>query len=225
MSEVATLQVGFTIHMHPWGMCKWAFSALVVVGCAGLIVLAVSTHDLPVHHWSTVQEGVLYRSGQPDDDQLRYLLARYGIRTVVNLRGAQPGEDWHDDERQICAERGVACADIPLGTPGETPEELTEFLRIATSPSSQPVLVHCESGSARTGFAVAAYRIAIQGWGYEVALAEARRYRFNEKVSTNREYAAILKAVAAGDGWRPGIAAAGVQEPSSRQAATTEEGR
>ena len=41
---------------------------------------------------------------------------------------------------------------------------MIKFLRIATTPSMQPVLVHCQHGSDRTGTMVAIYRIVYQGW-------------------------------------------------------------
>ncbi len=43
-------------------------------------------------------------------------------------------------------------------------EDVVKFLRIATTPAMQPVLVHCEHGSDRTGTMVAIYRIAFEGW-------------------------------------------------------------
>jgi protein tyrosine/serine phosphatase len=46
------------------------------------------------------------------------------------------------------------------------------FLRIATDPKRTPVFVHCRHGSDRTGTMAAVYRIAVQGWTKEQAIAE-----------------------------------------------------
>jgi len=41
---------------------------------------------------------------------------------------------------------------------------VVKFLRLATTPALQPVLVHCRHGSDRTGIMVAVYRIVVEGW-------------------------------------------------------------
>jgi protein tyrosine/serine phosphatase len=38
------------------------------------------------------------------------------------------------------------------------------------------VYAHCEQGKGRTGCMVAVYRVKVQGWTPEVALAEAKRH-------------------------------------------------
>ena len=43
---------------------------------------------------------------------------------------------------------------------------------MATTPELQPVLVHCQHGSDRTGTMVAIYRIAYEGWSKEEATNE-----------------------------------------------------
>lgn len=49
---------------------------------------------------------------------------------------------------------------------------MVKFLRIATTPSLQPVLVHCNHGSDRTGTMVAIYRIVFEGWSKAQATDE-----------------------------------------------------
>ena len=49
---------------------------------------------------------------------------------------------------------------------------MVKFLRIATTPAMQPVLVHCLHGSDRTGTMVAIYRIAYGGWSKAQATEE-----------------------------------------------------
>ena len=51
-------------------------------------------------------------------------------------------------------------------------EDVVRFLRIVADPARQPVFVHCQHGADRTGMMTAIYRIAVQGWSKEDAIAE-----------------------------------------------------
>ena len=84
-------------------------------------------------------------------------------------------------------------ADMEMSEGSQAQTNIAEFLAIVSDPANRPVLVHCEYGNARTGFAVAAYRIAGEDWTYEKALAEALDFHFNPDNSTNRQYEQILR--------------------------------
>src|SRR5688572_19328066 len=49
---------------------------------------------------TTEGEPILIRTPQPDVDDLVRLHEKFGVRTVVNLRGEKPGEDWFEEERR-----------------------------------------------------------------------------------------------------------------------------
>jgi protein tyrosine/serine phosphatase len=53
-------------------------------------------------------------------------------------------------------------------------EDVVKFLKIVTDKDKQPVFVHCQHGSDRTGTMCAVYRVAVQGWSKEDALREMR---------------------------------------------------
>jgi len=99
---------------------------------------------------------VLYRGAQPKKEGIQELESM-GIKTVVSLRV------FHDDSYLL---RGASLNQevIPFRTWHPEDEDVVKFLRIATSPALQPVLVHCQHGSDRTGTMVAIYRIAYEGW-------------------------------------------------------------
>jgi tyrosine-protein phosphatase SIW14 len=116
---------------------------------------------------------ILIRAPQPDEDDLEELHARFGVQTVVNLRGEHPGEGWFEAERRGVAAIGARW--IHLKASGKSAPEATtvaEFLRIVEDPTNWPVLVHCQGGVHRTGLVSAIYRMQYQGWSPDRAIAE-----------------------------------------------------
>ena len=72
-----------------------------------------------LRHFGVVDEGALYRCGQPTPAQLRTLIDGHKLRTVIALRGSRDTRDpdaWERAEREVCREKGV---DILLGHPVE----------------------------------------------------------------------------------------------------------
>ena len=63
-----------------------------------------------------------------------------------------------------------------LDNSAPTQKQVKQFLDFATNPRNSPCYVHCQAGKGRTGVAVAAYRMAVEGWPPEKAIAEAKKY-------------------------------------------------
>lgn len=122
----------------------------------------------------------LYRSAQPTALGFKNL-KKLGIRTVVNLRS------FHSDRKEI-GETGLAYEHIYMKAWHAEDEEVVRFLQIVTDPKRQPVLVHCQHGSDRTGTMCAIYRIAVQDWTKAEAIKEMKKggYGFH-KVFVNLE--------------------------------------
>ena len=107
----------------------------------------------------------LYRSAQPTKEGFVFLDAQASlanadrpIKTVVSLRA------FNDDAPLVPTVSGLRLEQIRFKTWHPEDEDVVKFLRIATTPALQPVLVHCQHGSDRTGTMVAIYRIAFEGW-------------------------------------------------------------
>jgi protein tyrosine/serine phosphatase len=113
------------------------------------------------------------RGAQPTEQGFKDLAAR-GVKTVINLR---PEEDW---ERPMVAKAGQKYLYMPLPAVGAPSiQQGVDFLKAATDPANGKVFFHCLHGADRTGAMAAIYRIAVQGWGVERALAEMPQYRYH----------------------------------------------
>ena len=107
----------------------------------------------------------LYRSAQPSRAGFVILESRPSlasedrpINTVVSLRA------FNDDSWLVATSSGLQLEGISFKTWHPEDEDVIKFLRIATTPALQPVLVHCRHGSDRTGTMVAIHRIVVEGW-------------------------------------------------------------
>jgi protein tyrosine/serine phosphatase len=169
----------------------------MAIGAAALLVgtgwwFVVTQPRRAAHDVSEVVPGVLYRSAQPEGESLLELRDRWHFRTVINLRETDADERWRDEE-EFCRANGIRFVSIALGQKFTEPE-LKLFMDTVQDPAAQPVLVHCEVGRNRTGYAIAYYRIAVQHWTFEAALEEARHFGLPQR---SDYYEDALKALAA----------------------------
>lgn len=104
----------------------------------------------------------VYRSAQPDAAGFAELKQR-GIGTVLNLR------DNNSDDAETGS--GLDLQRVEMEADDITVPQLIVALRIIQQ-ARGPVLIHCWHGSDRTGAVSAAYRIVVQGWEKEAAIAE-----------------------------------------------------
>jgi undecaprenyl-diphosphatase len=114
-------------------------------------------------NFHTVTEGAFYRSAQLDKDELEKAVRDHGVRAILNLRGAHPGELWYDDEVAVSKALGVAHFDYGLSAYHiVTDNQIVDILRVLHD-APKPLLVHCKSGADRTGLVSALYRFAVEG--------------------------------------------------------------
>lgn len=112
-------------------------------------------------NFATVVAGEVYRSNQPTPDRLAAYVADHGIRTVLNLRGASPGADWYEAERKAAADLGLTLIDLPLSAGRELTRDQAETLLATLRDAPKPLLIHCRSGSDRTGLAAVVYQAMV----------------------------------------------------------------
>jgi protein tyrosine/serine phosphatase len=133
----------------------------VICGCVvlGLVLLPVSFYGfLHLDHNShEVVPGRLYRSAQLPPEKFVSLARRVGLRTVINLRGENAGCEWYDEQFRSAQAMGIGFINYRMSASRElTPEQMAELARILRD-APKPILVHCGSGSDRTGLACALY--------------------------------------------------------------------
>jgi len=125
-------------------------------------------YKLPNYH--TVLGDTLYRGGQPSNSGLRELGKR-GIKTIINLRvggfNKKVIEEYYSDQ--------IRAIHLPFYPYGPQDKIMIEFLKILLNPSCTPAFVHCFHGADRTGAVVAIYRIIVENWDKEKAIAEMKR--------------------------------------------------
>jgi protein tyrosine/serine phosphatase len=125
-------------------------------------------------------------------------LAALQIKTVINLRGED--EDTLEEEMEARA-AGLRYFSVPLpGFSRPRDEQVERVLALINDPQNWPVFVHCRHGEDRTGTIIAIYRITRDGWTYEQAKREAKRYglsRFQFKMKDYiKDYARDYKPAA-----------------------------
>lgn len=142
-----------------------------------------------------VDPGRLLRCGQPRPEQVESLIAQYGLRTVISLRGSRRADDpdeWETLERAACARGGARFHILPFNHRNPpTAAQAREFLALASDPGQTPALVHCRLGQQRTGLMVGLYRVHVQGATPSAALAEMDALGFN---SRHRRHQRLLSA-------------------------------
>lgn len=164
-----------------------------------------------LRHFGVVEEGALYRCGQPTPAELTELIQRHRLRTVISLRGSR-GEDeagdWEAAERDVCRAHGVEFVSLPCNHKNPpTHEQAAEFLRVVRTAERRPALVHCRIGQQRTGLFCALYRVHVQGVDADEALREMDALGFNIRHRRHQRLLAAFRALA-----RP-FSAAGSQPP------------
>jgi protein-tyrosine phosphatase len=127
----------------------------------GLLVmlLAETARVFLGSNFHTVVPHRCYRSGQPTPQWLGDVTNAVGIRTVINLRGANNPEEelWYQPEKDAAAQLHLNHIDIGLSAYAPPPASEWRALIEALDGSEEPILVHCHSGSDRSGLASAAY--------------------------------------------------------------------
>jgi len=115
-----------------------------------------------------VDPGLVYRSAQPTGGWPGLVKGRK-LATVLNLRGGSDSDPWYAAEVAASRELGLDFFDLPLSaTVRPSRQQLLTILDVLDR-CKYPLLIHCKSGSDRTGLVSGLYLMSRKGIGPEEA--------------------------------------------------------
>jgi protein tyrosine/serine phosphatase len=132
--------------------------------------------------WPTTIPGVinfaqvsanLCRGAQPTPAGFKTLKQR-GIRTVLDLREEE------DDSVPLKGTGSWRYYRIRESAFDVESSQTLQALKVMTHPVNWPVFVHCLHGSDRTGLTIACYRMFVEGWTNDQAIAELPRFGYHK---------------------------------------------
>ncbi len=131
---------------------RYTFSALLLII---LIASAILYWVYISPRFHTVIPQQVYRSSEMTVSGFEQYIKRYGIRSVINLRGAGENDLWYENEMAAVAATHVTHYDFKLKSHEKpTRAQLKALVRLIQQ-APKPVLIHCKNGSDRTGLASA----------------------------------------------------------------------
>jgi protein tyrosine/serine phosphatase len=147
---------------------KWLRNGAAAIGIAALGLGGYLGYLQLSGNFHTVIAGELYRSAQPTAAQIEDYAQKYGIRTIVNLRGASNAA-WYADETATAERLGIKHIDFSMraskGITAEQADQLVALLKDAP----KPILIHCQAGADRSGLVSVIYSQRIAGMPEEKA--------------------------------------------------------
>jgi len=151
-------------------------------------------HRSPFLNFGEVVPGKIYRSAQIHTGDLEELVSKYGIKTIICLRGEEDSQVF-----KLAKKLRVNVVGIRLSArePPAT-QEMALIMKILSGKADYPAdynftakqvwlknpnegiegpyLIHCQMGADRTGYIIAVYRVCFEGVSTEAARLEMLRY-------------------------------------------------
>ncbi|WP_435020170.1 tyrosine-protein phosphatase [Tundrisphaera sp. TA3] len=110
-----------------------------------------------------VDPGRVVRSAQPTGDRLADLTKDHGLATVLNLRGGSDSDAWYKAEVADAARLGLDFYDFPMNATSRPPRRQLLAVLDLLDRCRYPLLIHCKSGSDRTGLVAGLYLLSRRG--------------------------------------------------------------
>jgi len=135
-------------------------------------VFAVPRNDIGgLSNFAKISDN-LYRGAQPSAEGFKSL-KKMGVKTIISLRA------FHSD-RDMIKGNGLYYMRVKFNTWHAENEDILKVFKIIINPDYQPVFIHCQHGSDRTGTVMAIYRNIFQNWEMSDAINEMKKFGFHE---------------------------------------------
>lgn len=103
-----------------------------------------------------------FRGNHPSGGFIRKLKENYGVKTIINLRGAnQTGQ--YMLEKEACEKYGVTLVDTPFSSREAPPKASIHRLFNLFDSVDYPIYMHCKSGADRAGIGSTLYEFYKEG--------------------------------------------------------------
>lgn len=119
-----------------------------------------------------------YRSSQPTMHHLGKIVKKYGIKTVINLKGSNHNSGYFLLERERCKKLGVTMVNHTVYS-RQIPDlkVILDAKRMLES-TEYPALIHCKAGCDRAGLISTLYQYFIEKRPMEEAIKELDFWRY-----------------------------------------------
>lgn len=115
-----------------------------------------------------------YRSSQPTPYQVIRRAKKYGIKTIVNVRGFPKNSPLHDLEQEACDKAGITLKHYKIYSRTIPRLEELKTLHALLNEIEYPVMFHCKSGADRVGIVSTLYL----HWKEGIPLEETNMLKF-----------------------------------------------
>jgi protein tyrosine/serine phosphatase len=146
-------------------LARWLVVLLTPMVALGLWV----AYLLSTNNFHPIVEGEAYRSGQMSSNELARYVERYGIRSVINLRGPNPEREWYREELEATQSLGLVHENFRMSSRSYVSARRADHLVEIFKAVPKPVLIHCDGGADRAAFAAALYAAEVAKLPLEVA--------------------------------------------------------
>jgi protein-tyrosine phosphatase len=114
-------------------------------------ILLFVAWDQATFNFGEVQPGRVYRSGQMPAAALAQTVQTHRIKSVLNLRGANPENAWYRHEVTATNSAGATQYDVSMSScVWMSRAQLRKLIEVLDT-AERPLLIHCQWGSERTG--------------------------------------------------------------------------
>jgi protein tyrosine/serine phosphatase len=133
---------------------------LLLLVASGLTI--IFRNSLFHRNFGVVAPGLVYRSAQPEEN-LRSLVEDWKVASILNLRGGAASDAFYANEVRLTRAKGIDFYDFPMSATRRPRRRDLLTLIDLFQRCRYPLLIHCKSGSDRTGLASGLYLMVKSG--------------------------------------------------------------